>query len=90
MTVIETISRLVPDVLGNQESAVHESFTQPMLEFPQYTRPASFEGMEVPEELKSGNHKIIAQWREEQALERTKNRRPDLLQCKTKLNNTAH
>jgi len=84
MTIIETISRLVPDVLGNQESAVHESFTQPMLEFPQYTRPASFEGMEVPEELKSGNHKIIAQWREEQALERTKNRRPDLLQCKTK------
>jgi len=84
MTMIETISRLVPDVLGNQESAVHESFTQPMLEFPQYTRPASFEGMEVPEELKSGNHKIIAQWREEQALERTKNRRADLLQCKTK------
>ena len=90
MTMIETISRLVPEVLGNQESAVHESFTQPMLEFPQYTRPTSFEGMEVPEELKSGNHKIIAQWREEQALERTKNRRPDLLQCKTKrkLNNT--
>ena len=85
MTMIETISRLIPDVLGNQESAVHESFTQPMLEFPQYTRPASFEGMEVPEELKSGNHKIIAQWREEQALERTKNRRPDLLQCKTKI-----
>jgi len=84
MTMIETISRLVPDVLGNQESAVHESFTQPMLEFPQYTRPASFEGMEVPEKLKSGNHKIIAQWREEQALERTKNRRADLLQCKTK------
>ena len=85
MTMIETISRLVPDVLGNQESAVHESFTQPMLEFPQYTRPASFEGMEVPKELKSGNHKIIAQWREEQALERTKNRRPELLQCKTKI-----
>jgi tRNA (guanine37-N1)-methyltransferase len=85
MTMIETISRLVPDVLGNQESAVHESFTQPMLEFPQYTRPASFEGMEVPKELKSGNHKIIAQWREEQALARTKNRRPELLQCKTKI-----
>ena len=84
MTMIETISRLVPDVLGNQESTVHESFTQPMLEFPQYTRPSSFEGMEVPEELKSGNQKIIAQWREEQAIERTKNRRPDLLQCKTK------
>ena len=84
MTMIETISRLVPDVLGNQESALHESFTQSMLEFPQYTRPASFDGMEVPEELKSGNQKIIAQWREEQAIERTKNRRPDLLQCKTK------
>ena len=85
MTMIETIGRLLPDVLGNKESAVNESFTQPLLEFPQYTRPASFEGMEVPEELKSGNHKIIAQWREEQALERTKNRRPDLLQCKTKI-----
>ena len=83
MTMIESISRLVPDILGNKESTEHESFMLPQLEFPQYTRPASFEGMEVPEELKSGNHKIIAQWREEQALERTKNRRPDLLQFKS-------
>ena len=80
---MQPISRLVPDILGNQESTEHESFTLPLLEFPQYTRPACFEGMEVPEELKSGNHKIIAQWREEQALERTKSRRPDLLQCKS-------
>ena len=83
MTMIESISRLVPEILGNQESIENESFMLPLLEFPQYTRPASFEGMEVPEELKSGNQKIISQWREEQALERTKKRRPDLLRCKS-------
>jgi|TARA_B100001245_G_C22869565_1_gene418129 tRNA (guanine37-N1)-methyltransferase len=79
MTMIEAISRLVPNVLGNQESSEKESFTQPLLEFPQYTRPASFGGMKVPEELLSGNHKRIVEWREEQALYRTKKRRPDLL-----------
>ena len=79
MTMIETISRLVPNILGNQESAEQESFSQSLLEYPQYTRPASYEGMDVPEELISGNHKIIAEWREEQALVRTKKRRPDLL-----------
>ena len=79
MTMIETISRLVPNVLGNQESARQESFSQSLLEYPQYTRPASYEGMDVPEELISGNHKKIAEWREEQALIRTKKRRPDLL-----------
>ena len=83
MTMIESISRLVPDILGNQESTEYESFTVPLLEFPQYTRPACYEGMEVPEELMSGNHKIISQWREKQALERTKHRRPDLLHCKS-------
>ncbi|MEC9360687.1 MAG: tRNA (guanosine(37)-N1)-methyltransferase TrmD, partial [SAR324 cluster bacterium] len=79
MTMIETISRLVPNVLGNQESAKQESFSQSLLEYPQYTRPASYEGMDVPEELISGNHKKIAEWREEQALSRTKKNRPDLL-----------
>ena len=79
MTMIEAISRLVPNVLGNQESSEKESFTQSLLEFPQYTRPASFGGMKVPEELLSGNHKRIVEWREEQALYRTKKRRPDLL-----------
>ena len=79
MTMIETISRLVPNVLGNQESSKKESFTQQLLEFPQYTRPAIFGGMKVPEELLSGNHKRIVEWREEQSLYRTKKRRPDLL-----------
>ena len=79
MTMIEAVSRLDPNVLGNQESAVQESFSQSLLEYPQYTRPASYEGMEVPEELFSGNHKKIATWRDEQAIIRTKKRRPDLL-----------
>ena len=79
MTMIETISRLVPNILGNQESAKKESFSQSLLEYPQYTRPASYQGMDVPEELISGNHKKIAEWREEKALLRTKKRRPDLL-----------
>ena len=79
MTMIETISRLVPNILGNQESTERESFTQSLLEYPQYTRPASYVGMDVPKELLSGNHKVITEWREEQALVRTKKRRPDLL-----------
>jgi len=79
MTMIEAVSRLVPNILGNQESAEQESFSQSLLEYPQYTRPASYEGMDVPEELISGNHKQIAEWRKEQALVRTKKRRPDLL-----------
>ena len=79
MTMIETISRLVPNILGNQESTERESFSQSLLEYPQYTRPASYEGMDVPKELLSGNHKVITEWREEQALVRTKKRRPDLL-----------
>ena len=79
MTMIEAVSRLAPNVLGNQESAEQESFSQSLLEYPQYTRPASYEGMDVPEELISGNHKKIVKWREEQALLRTKKRRPDLL-----------
>ena len=79
MTMIEAVSRLVPNILGNQESTEQESFSQSLLEYPQYTRPASYEGMDVPEELISGNHKQIAEWRKEQALVRTKKRRPDLL-----------
>jgi tRNA (guanine37-N1)-methyltransferase len=79
MTMIEAVSRLAPNVLGNQESAEQESFSQSFLEYPQYTRPANYKGMAVPEELISGNHKIIAKWREKQSLLRTKKRRPDLL-----------
>tara|TARA_Y100000590_G_C15597220_1_gene968516 strand:- start:553 stop:1239 length:687 start_codon:yes stop_codon:yes gene_type:complete len=78
MTIIESVSRLLPGFLGNKESTENESFSQSLLEYPQYTRPASYSGMDVPEELLSGDHKKIAQWRQEQALLRTKKRRPDL------------
>ena len=79
MAIIESVSRLLPSFLGNQESSEQESFSQSLLEYPQYTRPASYDGMTVPEELLSGNHKKIAQWREQQAFSRTKKRRPDLI-----------
>src|SRR5687767_6072167 len=82
MAVIEGVIRLLPNVLGNQDSPREESFSPEwdgILEYPQYTRPASFRGVDVPELLKSGDHKKIAAWRREQALLRTRARRPDLL-----------
>jgi len=79
MAIIESVSRLKPGILGNHESSKQESFSECLLEYPQYTRPASFAGMDVPEELLSGNHKKIAQWRQQQAFSRTKKRRPDLI-----------
>ncbi|HEU4430827.1 MAG TPA: tRNA (guanosine(37)-N1)-methyltransferase TrmD [Myxococcota bacterium] len=79
MVVIEAISRFVPGVLGNPESAHMESFQQAGLEGPQYTRPAEYRGLAVPEVLRSGDHAKIARWRADQALARTKTRRPDLL-----------
>jgi tRNA (guanine37-N1)-methyltransferase len=82
MAVIEGVIRLLPNVLGNQDSPREESFSAEwdgILEYPQYTRPASFRGVDVPELLKSGDHKKIAAWRREQALLRTRARRPDLL-----------
>jgi tRNA (guanine37-N1)-methyltransferase len=79
MVVIETVVRLLPGVLGDAESASDESFSHGLLEYPQYTRPAEFRGMKVPEVLLSGNHAQIAKWRAEQARLRTKERRPDLL-----------
>jgi tRNA (guanine37-N1)-methyltransferase len=78
--MLEAVGRLVPGVLGNQSSSEQESFSEPLLEFPQYTRPAEFQGQAVPEVLLSGNHQNIAQWRQEQAVKRTQERRPDLLQ----------
>lgn len=80
MVVIDAVARLVPGVLGDDESATEESFSQGLLEYPQYTRPAEFRGMKVPEVLLSGNHAQIARWRAEQARQRTLARRPDLLQ----------
>ena len=79
MVIIDAITRLLPGVLGDDESAHEESFNHGLLEYPQYTRPADFRGMKVPEVLLSGNHAQIARWRAEQAHLRTKERRPDLL-----------
>lgn len=79
MVIIDTVTRLLPGVLGDDESAHEESFSRELLEYPHYTRPAEFRGMKVPEVLLSGNHAEIAKWREEQARLRTKERRPDLL-----------
>jgi tRNA (guanine37-N1)-methyltransferase len=73
------VTRLLPGVLGDEDSAREESFSQRLLEYPQYTRPAEFRGMKVPEVLLSGNHAEIARWRAQQAERRTKERRPDLL-----------
>ena len=82
MVVIEAIARLLPGVLGNNESAVQESFSSGLLDYPHYTRPECFEGLCVPEVLLGGDHKKIAAWRHEQALKITTERRPDLLSNK--------
>lgn len=79
MVVIDAVARLIPGVLGHDESALDESFSHGLLEYPHYTRPADFRGMKVPEVLLSGNHAQIDKWRREQAQLRTKERRPDLL-----------
>ncbi|MER2294008.1 MAG: tRNA (guanosine(37)-N1)-methyltransferase TrmD [Desemzia incerta] len=79
MVVIDATVRLLPEVLGNEESAVTDSFSTGLLEHPHYTRPASYRGMDVPEVLLSGNHKLIEEWREKESLKRTLERRPDLL-----------
>ena len=80
MVVIDATARLLPDALGNQESAITDSFSTGLLEHPHYTRPASYKGMDVPEVLLSGNHKRIEDWRERESLKRTYERRPDLLE----------
>ena len=77
--VIDAVSRLTPGVLGKEESFVDESFSDGLLEYPQYTRPPVFMGREVPEVLLSGHHENVAKWRREQALLRTAEKRPDLL-----------
>ena len=79
ITIIDAVSRLVPGVLGKEESFEDESFSDGLLEYPQYTRPPVFMGREVPEVLLSGHHGNIAKWRREQALLRTAKKRPDLL-----------
>ena len=79
ITIIDAVSRLVPGVLGKEESFADESFSEGLLEYPQYTRPPVFMGREVPEVLLSGHHGNVAKWRREQALIRTAKKRPDLL-----------
>ena len=82
MAVIDAVLRYIPDVLGNCESTVDESFSQPLLEYPQYTRPQEFMGLSVPEVLVSGHHANIEKWRREKSLEITRKVRPDLLEEK--------
>ena len=79
MIIIDAVTRLLEGVLGDDDSTTEESFSDGLLEYPHYTRPEDFRGMKVPEILLSGDHKKIADWRKEQALERTKKQRPDLL-----------
>jgi len=82
MVMIDTISRLVPGVLSNDDSALTESFQEGLLEYPQYTRPEIFHGKRVPEVLLSGHHENIRKWRLEQSIKRTMERRPDLMDIK--------
>ena len=77
--VIDTVARLLPGVLGNEHSSINESFTEGILDCPQWTRPADFRGWKVPEPLLSGHHAEIAKWRKQAALEKTARLRPDLL-----------
>ncbi|GAB5444663.1 MAG: tRNA (guanosine(37)-N1)-methyltransferase TrmD [Fuerstiella sp.] len=80
MLLIDTVIRLIPGVLGDETSSKYDSFSESgLLEYPQFTRPRKFRGMSVPEILLSGNHEAIAQWRHEESLKRTKERRSDLL-----------
>jgi len=84
MAVIDAVVRLIPDVLGGNGSLQDESFTNRTLEYPQYTRPAEFRGMRVPEILRSGNHKKVEEWRMKESVVRTQEKRPDLLDKKMK------
>lgn len=79
MAMIEAVGRLIPGVVGNPASLVEESHEGGMLEYPSYTKPAAWRGLEVPPVLLSGNHGAIAAWRREQQVDRTRRRRPDLL-----------
>lgn len=82
LVVLEAVGRLVPGVLGNEESATEESFTEGLLEYPHYTRPAEFRGLEVPDELRSGDHGLIERWRRAHSLARTRDLRPDLIEAR--------
>lgn len=79
MIIVDSVTRLIPGVLEKDEAYLKESFENNLLEHPQYTRPQNFEGLEVPKILLSGNHQQIEEWRKQKSLERTRNKRPDLL-----------
>lgn len=79
MVIADSVTRLLPGALGNETSAVTDSFSTGLLEYPHYTRPADFRGMKVPEVLTSGHHAKIEEWRQKESVKRTKERRPDLL-----------
>jgi len=81
MVIVDAVVRLLPGALGDEDSAKEDSFSEALLEYPQYTRPEVFRGMKVPDVLLSGDHGKIAQWRRRQALERTQTWRPDLLEA---------
>ena len=80
MVIIDAVVRLLPGALGDEDSAANDSFSTGLLEYPQYTRPEDFNGMKVPPVLLGGNHKEIDKWRKQQAIEKTKKQRPDLLE----------
>lgn len=84
MVLIDCVSRFIPGVLGNELSSHDESFSDELLEYPQYTRPANFRGQEVPEVLLSGHHANIEKWKQENKIELTKQKRPDLLEKQNK------
>ncbi|SNU09972.1 tRNA (guanine37-N1)-methyltransferase [Lachnospiraceae bacterium] len=87
IVMMDAITRLIPGALGSDDSAIYETFHDGLLECPQYTRPPVFEGLEVPEVLMSGNHKLIEKWRLDKAIERTRERRPDMYR---KYTGTSH
>jgi tRNA (guanine37-N1)-methyltransferase len=82
VVVLDAVVRLIPGALGSETSAVNESFSEGMLDYPHYTRPPEFRGMPVPDILLTGHHAEIARWRHEQALKKTERNRPDLLEKK--------
>ena len=79
LVITDAVVRLIPGVLGDQQSAEQDSFAEGILDHPHYTRPAEYKGWKVPDVLLSGNHKAIAEWRKETALSTTRSRRPDLI-----------
>lgn len=79
MVIIDSVSRLLPGVVGSEESILQDSLSDGLLKYPQYTRPRSFRGMDVPEVLLSGNHKIIEKWRKDKSVKNTNKKRPDLM-----------